>query len=227
MQPGRGSAGKHRIRILAAACVSLALTGCTRRAVPVPPPVLDAAPGTSAPTAIAVLAGGCFWGVQAVFENVRGVIGVTSGYAGGSREDARYDLVATGRTGHAESVRIAFDPAKISYGRLLQVFFSVVHDPTELNRQGPDWGTQYRSAVFYANQDQKRIAEAYIRQLNTANVFGKPLVTRLTPLEAFYPAEPYHQDYVRRHPDSTYVILNDLPKLERLREAFPALAVEH
>jgi peptide-methionine (S)-S-oxide reductase len=198
------------------------MTGCTVFAVPIPPPRVDSSPGATAP-ATAVLAGGCFWGMEAVFERVRGVTDVTSGYAGGGRDDARYDLVSTGRTGHAESVRITYDPAKVSYGQLLHIFFSVAHDPTQLNRQGPDWGTQYRSAVFYAGEEQKRIAEAYIQQLSDAKVLRGKIETKVISLQAFYPAEDYHQDYIQRHPDSTYVVVNDLPKLEQLHKLFPEL----
>jgi peptide-methionine (S)-S-oxide reductase len=188
-----------------------------------PDPVLDA-PLTSAKSEqTAVLAGGCFWGVDAVFKHVKGVIKVTSGYSGGSAGTAQYETVSTGETGHAESVRIIYDPSKISYGQLLKVFFAVAHDPTELNRQGPDSGTQYRSAIFYGDEEQKRIAEAYIDQLNKARVFGKPIVTRVTALKSFYEAEGYHQNYLAQHPDEPYIIFNDLPKVENLRKYYPDL----
>jgi len=171
----------------------------------------------------AVLGGGCFWGVDAVFKHVRGVENVVAGYAGGRAATAHYEVVSAGRTGHAESVKITFDPAKISYGDLLRIFFSVAHDPTQLNRQGPDEGTQYRSVIFYANEDQKQVALAYIDQLNKAKVFRKPIVTQVVPLEAFYPAEGYHQNYLALHPDNPYIVTNDLPKLQNLRKQFPTL----
>src|ERR1051325_947104 len=163
-----------------------------------PAPVVD--PPAATPKATAVLAGGCFWGVEAVFEKLKGVTGVVSGYAGGQAGTAHYEMVGTGRTGHAESVQVTYDPAQISYGKLLQVFFSVAHDPTELNRQGPDEGPQYRSAIFYANEEQKRIAEAYINQLNLAKAYKRKIVTEVAPLTAFYPAEEYHQDFIARNP---------------------------
>jgi peptide-methionine (S)-S-oxide reductase len=171
----------------------------------------------------AVLAGGCFWGVEAVFEGLTGVSDVVSGFAGGERQTAHYDMVSGGTTGHAEAVRITYDPARITYAQLLKVFFLVAHDPTELNRQGPDEGPQYRSAIFYANADQKREAEAAMAGLKTAHTFRRPIVTVVQPLDAFYPAEPYHQDFVRRNPDYPYVVYNDLPKLEHLKTAFPEL----
>jgi peptide-methionine (S)-S-oxide reductase len=171
-----------------------------------------------------VLAGGCFWGVDAVFKHVIGVKNVVAGYAGGSGTTAHYEVVSAGGTGHAESVKITFDPAKISYSDLLRIFFSVAHDPTELNRQGPDTGTQYRSVIFYANEDQKRIALAYIDQLNKAKVFRRPIVTQVVPLKAFYPAEGYHQNYLALHPDNPYIVYNDLPKLQELRKQFPTLS---
>ncbi len=189
-----------------------------------PAPVLD--PPAPTHTATAVVAGGCFWGVEAVFERLKGVTDVVSGYAGGQPSTAHYEMVGTGRTGHAESVRISYDPSQISYGRLLQVFFSVAHDPTQLNRQGPDEGTQYRSAIFYASEDQKRVAEAYIQQLNQAKVFKRPIITKLTPLEGFYPAEDYHQDYIAHNPGNPYVIYNDLPKLSELKKKYPDLVTK-
>jgi peptide-methionine (S)-S-oxide reductase len=172
----------------------------------------------------AVLAGGCFWGVDAVFKHVKGVENVVAGYAGGSAATAHYEVVSAGRTGHAESVKITFDPAKILYSDLLRIFFSVAHDPTQLNRQGPDEGTQYRSVIFYANEDQKQIALAYIDQLNKAGVFRKPIVTQVVPLKAFYPAEGYHQNFLALHPDNPYIVHNDLPKLRKLRKQFPTLS---
>lgn len=171
----------------------------------------------------AVLAGGCFWGVDAVFKHVRGVSKVVSGYAGGSAATAQYELVSSGTTGHAEAVQITYDPAKIAYSQLLRVFFSVAHDPTELNRQGPDTGTQYRSAIFHATAEQKRTALAYIEQLNTAKVFPAPIVTQVAPLQGFYPAEEYHQNFLAQHPNYPYIVFNDLPKLRALQKQFPAV----
>jgi peptide-methionine (S)-S-oxide reductase len=189
----------------------------------IPDPILDAPPTSARGEQTAVLAGGCFWGVDAVFKHVKGVIKVTSGYSGGAANTAQYETVSTGETGHAESVRIIYDPSQVSYGRLLKVFFSVAHDPTELNRQGPDSGTQYRSAIFYGNEEQKRIAEAYIDQLNKAKVFRGRIVTKVTALQSFYEAESYHQDYLANHPDEPYIVINDLPKVENLRKLLPGL----
>jgi peptide-methionine (S)-S-oxide reductase len=186
------------------------------------PPALDNPKEPGAPQT-AVLAAGCFWGVQGVFEHVRGVKKVVSGYAGGERRTAEYETVSTGATGHAESVEITFDPARISYGQLLQIAFSVVHDPTQLNRQGPDVGSQYRSAIFYADTAQQRIAESYIAQLDRAHAFAKKITTDVVPLKGFYPAEGYHQDYLVHHPDALYIEYNDLPKVENLQRAFPDL----
>jgi len=171
----------------------------------------------------AVVAGGCFWGMQAVFQHVKGVISATSGYSGGSATTARYHVVSTGNTGHAESVKIVYDPAQITYGELLRVFFSVAHDPTELNRQGPDEGSQYRSALFYSNEEQKRVAEAYIAQLEKAKVYPRPIVTQVVGFKAFYPAEAYHQNYAANHPDDLYILNNDAPKVENLQKEFPGL----
>ncbi|HXD34625.1 MAG TPA: peptide-methionine (S)-S-oxide reductase MsrA [Pyrinomonadaceae bacterium] len=189
----------------------------------VPDPTEDSALAKQKSREIAVLAGGCFWGVEAVFEHVKGVISVESGYSGGASSTAQYEKVGSGRTGHAESVRITFDPSQVSYGQLLKVFFSVAHDPTELNRQGPDVGTQYRSAIFYANEEQKRVAEAYIAQLNKSKAFDRPVVTQLAALDAFYEAEAYHQDYLAHHPDEPYIVINDMPKVENLRKHLPDL----
>jgi peptide-methionine (S)-S-oxide reductase len=172
---------------------------------------------------VAVFSGGCFWGVQMVFQHVQGVTGVTAGYTGGSGGTANYDEVSTGTTGHAESVRITYDPARVSYGQLLQVFFGVAHDPTELDRQGPDVGTQYRSAIWYATPEQERAARAYIAQLTEAKVFREPIATQVLPLRGFYPAEGYHQDYGLHNPGSPYILINDAPKVARLRERFPGL----
>jgi peptide-methionine (S)-S-oxide reductase len=199
------------------------MAACIARAAVVPPPAVDIPAGDSRQKAVAVLAGGCFWGVEAVFERLKGVKDVVSGYAGGSPNTAHYEMVGAGRTGHAESVQITYDPSQISYGKLLQVYFSVAHDPTELNRQGPDEGTQYRSAIFYKSEEQKRVAEAYIQQLTEAKVFQSPIVTRVVALPAFYPAEEYHQNFIQRNPDNAYVILNDLPKLSQLKKRFPEL----
>jgi len=193
----------------------------------VPDPAVDAALSSKRGEQTAVLAGGCFWGVEAVFEHVKGVIKVTSGYSGGSPNTAQYETVSGGETGHAESVRIVYDPSQISYGRLLKVFFSVAHDPTEVNRQGPDTGTQYRSAIFYGNEEQKRIAVAYIEQLNKAKVFKTRIATKVTALQSFYEAEAYHQDYLAHHPDEPYIVVNDLPKVENLRKLLPGLYREN
>lgn len=171
----------------------------------------------------AVFAGGCFWGVDAVFKHVKGVTDVVSGYSGGAAATAHYEMVSEGTTGHAESVRVHFDPEKVSYRQLLQVFFTVAHDPTELNRQGPDTGTQYRSAIFYTSEEQHRIAQDYIRQLDAAGKFSSPIVTQVVPLQQFYPAEAHHQNYLALHPYQPYIIFNDMPKLANLREQFPAL----
>lgn len=174
----------------------------------------------------AVFAGGCFWGVEAVFEHVRGVTDVKSGYAGGKKENATYDAVSGGDTGHAEAVIVTFDPAKVSYIQLLTVFFSVAHDPTELNKQGPDHGTQYRSAVFFTDQNQKKLAEAYIEAVNKSKAFPQPIVTEVSPLTNFYPAETYHQDYMKKNPDERYIVVNDRPKVNALKVKFPDLYVE-
>jgi len=173
----------------------------------------------------AVLAGGCFWGVDAVFKHVKGVKSVVSGYSGGTRSTAHYEMVSTGTTGQAESVKVTFDPAKISYHQLLRIFFFVAHDPTELNHQGPDWGTQYRSVIFYANAEQHHAALQFIKKLSSDNAFSAPIVTQVVPLHGFYPAEDYHQDFLERHPDNPYIVVNDLPKLDHLRKQFPALYV--
>ena len=170
----------------------------------------------------AVFAGGCFWGVDAVFKHVKGVSSVLSGYAGGNAGTAQYDTVSSGSTGHAESVKVTFDPAQVSYAQLLRIFFSVAHDPTELNRQGPDTGTQYRSAIFYANDEQKQVAQDYIAQLDQAKVFSSRIVTEVTPLKGFYPAEQYHQNFLARNSTYPYIVFNDLPKLRALQKQFPA-----
>jgi len=194
------------------------------KAVKLPTPAFDTPAGSQAARATAVFAGGCFWGVQAVFQHTKGVLNAVSGYAGGAQSTASYDQIGSGRTGHAESVQITYDPALISYGKLLQIYFSVAHDPTTLNRQGPDFGTQYRSAVFYADAGQKQVAEKYIAQLDAAKVFPDSIVTQLTPLSAavaFYPAEAYHQDYATLHPGQAYIARFDLPKIENLKRMMP------
>lgn len=188
-----------------------------------PNPTVDTPLASAKSQETAVVAGGCFWGIQAVFQHVKGVISATSGYSGGSIKNPGYELVSTGDTGHAESVKIVYDPSQITYGQLLRVFFSVAHDPTQLNRQGPDTGTQYRSAIFYTNDGQKRVASAYIAQLEQAKAFPRKIVTQIEPLSAFYPAEGYHQNYAERHPDSLYIMVNDAPKVAHLREQFPDL----
>ena len=187
-----------------------------------PGPAVDPKPA-AAGLQTAVLAGGCFWGVEGVFERLAGVTNVVSGYAGGAKTTAHYEIVETGATGHAESVQITYDPVKISYGTLLKVFFAVAHDPTELNRQGPDEGTQYRSSIFYSTPEQKTVADAYIRQLDAARIFSRPIVTTVVPLEGFYPAEGYHQHFLDRNPTYPYIVYNDLPKLDHLKKEFPEL----
>jgi peptide-methionine (S)-S-oxide reductase len=209
--------------IILTAAVVWACSSATASATAIPDPAFDAPLASAKGEQTAVLAGGCFWGVEAVFEHVKGVTDVRSGYSGGSAATAQYEKVGTGETGHAESVRITYDPSQISYGQLLKVFFSVAHDPTELNRQGPDSGTEYRSAVFYANDEQKRIAQAYIDQLNRAKVFGRPIVTQVAALQSFNEAEAYHQDYLTHHPDEPYIVINDQPKIDNLRKQLPGL----
>lgn len=201
----------------------LALAGNVFAAGMLADPVVDEPKASKQGQATAVVAGGCFWGIEAVFKHVKGVTGATSGYSGGSATTAHYEIVGSGLTGHAESVEVRYDPAQITYGQLLRVFFSVAHDPTQLNRQGPDVGTQYRSAIFYANPEQQRIAQAYIAQLQAAKSFPQPIVTEVVPLKAFYSAEDYHQNYVVRHPENMYIVINDLPKIAALRTQFPDL----
>jgi len=185
-----------------------------------PPPALDVAPSGSG-MQTAVFAGGCFWGVQGVFEHVKGVTRAVSGYAGGSVVDPGYEQVSSGRTGHAEAVSVTFDPSRVSYGKLLQIFFSVALDPTQIDRQGPDWGTQYRSELFVSDPEQERVARAYLAQLEAAHVFTRPIATRIDPAGQFYPAEAYHQDYLDRHPDAPYIAINDMPKVRSLQTLFP------
>lgn len=193
----------------------------------VPAPTVDAPLAAQADTRSAVFAGGCFWGMQWVFEHVRGVEDVTSGYAGGAADTAHYARVSAGNTGHAESVRVRYDPSRVSYGQLLRIYFSVATDPTERDRQGPDVGAQYRSVLFVADPQQQRIAEAYIRQLGSAGAFDAPIVTRVVPLKGFYPAEEYHQDYARLHPHALYIVVNDAPRISRFRKQLPDLFREH
>jgi peptide-methionine (S)-S-oxide reductase len=211
----------HSYRRFLFISLGLPLAALSLSAAGFPAPAVDTAPVVGKQTATAVMAGGCFWGVEAVFERLKGVSNVVSGFAGGAKGTAHYDMVSTGTTGHAESVEITYDPSQITYGKLLQVFFAVAHDPTTLNRQGPDSGTQYRSAIFYSNDEQKRVAEAYIKQLNEAKVFSRPIVTQVVPLTGFYAAEAYHQHFIDHNPDYPYVVYNDLPKLEQLKKQFP------
>jgi peptide-methionine (S)-S-oxide reductase len=206
------------IGALAIAAFMGAPSRATEDAVVIPPPAMDVPPAEGLQTA--VVSGGCFWGVQGVFQHTKGIASAVSGYAGGSQLTATYEQVSTGTTGHAESVQIKFDPKKISYGKILQIFFSVAHDPTQLNRQGPDSGTQYRSAIFTTSDDQKKVAEAYIAQLNAAKVYPKPIVTKISSLQGFFPAEAYHQDYLTLHPNQPYIAYNDLPKVESLKKIF-------
>ena len=210
---------------LAAMIVAIAATGCGVNAEtlnkPIPAPAVDT-PASAGPSQdVAVLAGGCFWGMQGMFEHVKGVKKVVAGYAGGERSTAHYEMVSTETTGHAESIEITFDPKQITYGRLLQLYFSVAHDPTQLNRQGPDSGPSYRSEIFFRTPEQERIARAYIAQLNDAHVLSSPIVTRVEPLKAFYAAEDYHQDYLVHHPQQPYIVFNDLPKIAALKRAYP------
>lgn len=192
-----------------------------------PKPVVDAPLAAKAGKQTVVLAGGCFWGVQGVFEHVKGVASAVSGYAGGYVKDPSYETVSTGLTGHAESVQVTYDPAQISFGQLMMIYFSVAHDPTQLNRQGPDTGSQYRSAVFYSNEEQKKIAEAYVTQLEAAKIYPEKIVTKISPFSAFYPAENYHQDYLKNNPNNPYIVFNDLPKIVNLKRDFPALYREY
>jgi peptide-methionine (S)-S-oxide reductase len=209
---------------LAVAAFAIAPSLAAEQAVIIPAPTADAQSTGAIQTA--VLAGGCFWGVQGVFQHTAGVVNAVSGYAGGSKATADYNTVSRGTTGHAESVEIKFDPKQISYGKILQIYFSVAHDPTQLNRQGPDSGTQYRSAIFTTNDEQKKVAEAYIAQLNAAKVYKKPIVTTVGKLDAFYPAEAYHQDYLTLHPTQPYIAYNDIPKVENLKKIFAENYIE-
>jgi peptide-methionine (S)-S-oxide reductase len=209
---------------LAIAALAVAPAWAAEDAVIIPAPTADVQSASGIQTA--VLAGGCFWGVQGVFQHTAGVVNAVSGYSGGSKANADYNKVSTGSTGHAESVEIKYDPNKISYGKILQIFFSVAHDPTQLNRQGPDSGTQYRSAIFTTSDEQKKVAEAYIAQLNAAKVYRRPIVTKVGALEAFYPAEAYHQDYLTLHPNQPYIAYNDIPKVENLKKIFAENYIE-
>jgi peptide-methionine (S)-S-oxide reductase len=212
-------------RSIPAGLLFAAITACA--APLIPPPATDVSLAAKPGKETAVFAGGCFWGVQSVFERVKGVLATTAGYSGGSAATASYRQVVTETTGHAESVEVVFDPSRITYGQLLRIFFSVAHDPTELNRQGPDVGTSYRSAIFYVNDAQKRLATAYIAQLDAAKVFPKPIVTEVTPLKAFYRAEDYHQDYAYYNPDNPYIEVCDRPKIAALKQQFPELFVDY
>jgi peptide-methionine (S)-S-oxide reductase len=200
-----------------------ATLACQAGGTPVPAPVADEAKAAAPAKETAVVAGGCFWGIQAVFQHVKGVISATSGYSGGSVKNPDYETVSSGLSGHAESVQIVYDPSQVTYGELLRVFFSVAHDPTEMNRQGPDEGTQYRSVIFYGNDEQKRIAEAYIAQLTQAKVYRSKIATQVTPMKAFYPAEGYHQNYAKLHPNAPYIVYNDAPKVANLQKEFPEM----
>jgi peptide-methionine (S)-S-oxide reductase len=205
--------------------LTLRLASANDRAVALPDPQVDAPLAKAPGEATAVIAGGCFWGIQAVFQHVRGVSSAVSGYAGGEASTAHYEVVGTGMTGHAESVKITYDPSQISYGQLLKVFFSVAHDPTQLNRQGPDQGTQYRSAIFYGGEEQKRIADAYVSQLQQGKAFPRSIVTQIVPLKGFYQAEGYHQNYATLHPNDPYIMINDAPKVDHLKQQFPQLYI--
>jgi peptide-methionine (S)-S-oxide reductase len=222
-QFSRLSLGIAAIGALAIAGFVAAPSLAAEDAVIIPAPAMDA-PADGVQTV--VLSGGCFWGVQGVFQHTAGVVNAVSGYAGGNKSTAQYDTVSTGTTGHAESVQVKYDPKKISYGKLLQIFFSVAHDPTQLNRQGPDSGTQYRSAIWTTTPEQKKVTDAYIAQLNAAKVYSKPIVTKVGPLEGFYPAEAYHQDYLTLHPSQPYIAYNDIPKVENLKKIFAENYIE-
>ena len=219
---------KHPMSVLLFLVIAISsIIGCNRASAAsasLPKPNVDETTHKDKETA--VFAGGCFWGIQAVFQHVKGVVSATSGYSGGSAKSAEYETVSTGATGHAEAVQVVYDPTQVSYGQLLQVFFSVAHDPTELNRQGPDTGTQYRSAIFYSSDEQKRIAEAYIAQLTAVNSFRHPIVTQVVPLQGFYQAEAYHQNYATLHPNNLYIVMNDAPKVANLKKQLPELYVQ-
>ena len=211
----------HRSLAAFALGVAATLPSFTLGAGPLPAPAQDIPAASVKAPQKAVFAGGCFWGVEAVFRHTKGVTAAVSGYAGGPAKAADYETVSTGMTGHAESVEVTYDPSQVSYGELLRVFFSVAHDPTQLNRQGPDYGTQYRSAIFYTSEDQKRVAQTYVEQLTKTKAFGSPIVTQIVALPAFYPAEAYHQNYLAMHRTQPYIVMHDLPKLAQLKEQFP------
>lgn len=216
------------IRLASVIMLAMFMTfGDSAQALPIPPAAVDVPLAAKPGQETAVFAGGCFWGTQAVFERVKGVVKTTVGYSGGSAETATYQQVITEKTGHAESVEVVYDPSRITYGQLLRIFFSVAHDPTQLNRQGPDVGPSYRSAIFYTNAEQKRIAEAYIAQLDAAKVFPKKIVTEVTPLKGFYRAEEYHQDFALKNPDNPYIQICDRPKIAALKQQFPELFVNY
>jgi peptide-methionine (S)-S-oxide reductase len=218
-----GTGGVLLLKKIVPFSILLAASCCFARSnAPFPDPAIDA-PASEHGKQTAVLAGGCFWGMEAVFDRLKGVTNVVSGFAGGEKSTAQYETVSTGATGHAESVKITYDPSQITYGQLLKVYFSVAHDPTELNRQGPDTGTQYRSAIFYTDDEQRKIAEAYIQQLNAAKVYKRPIVTQVTRLNGFYPAESYHQHYLQNHPNEPYIVYNDIPKLLALKKEYPQM----
>ncbi len=220
----RFALGAAALSALAIAAFAVMPSRAAEDAVKIPPPATDAQASEGLQTA--VVAGGCFWGVQGVFQHTAGIKSAVSGYAGGSLTNPTYEQVSSGTTGHAESVQIKYDPKQISYGKILQIFFSVVHDPTQLNRQGPDSGTQYRSAIFTTSDEQKKVADAYIAQLNAAKVYPRPIVTKVGPLQSFFPAEAYHQDYLTLHPNQPYIAYNDLPKVENLKRLFADNYVE-
>ena len=213
----------YRISVMLVTVLAVAISCRAGSGTAVPAPAVDQPKAASPAKQTAVIAGGCFWGIQAVFQHVKGVISATSGYSGGSVNHPDYQMVSSGRTGHAESVKIVYDPSKVTYGELLRVFFSVAHDPTELNRQGPDEGTQYRSIIFYGDDEQKKIADAYIAQLDQAHVYSQKIVTQVVPFQAFYPAEAYHQNYAIQHPNDPYIMYNDAPKVADLHKEFPEL----
>ena len=218
---------RHAVWLAAVLVLGFAQGARPQTPVRIPAPQNDVSLASKPGKQAAVFAGGCFWGTQSVFERVKGVVATTAGYAGGSASTATYDQVTTETTGHAESVKVVYDPSKITFGKLLQVFFSVVHDPTQLNRQGPDVGTSYRSAIFFTDEEQRNISTAYIAQLNAAGVFRKPIVTQVTPLKGFFDAESYHQDYALHNPDNPYILVCDRPKIEVLRKEFPELFQEY
>ena len=216
----------HLFAVLAVLPAALAIAcGSAGAAVKIPDPKENVALAASPARDTAVFAGGCFWGIQAVFQHVKGVISATSGYAGGAMKDPTYERVSDGDTGYAESVEVIYDPSQVTYGQLLKVFFSVAHDPTELNHQGPDWGTQYRSAIFFNGATQEKLAKSYIAQLGEAKAYPKPIVTQVAPLTKFYAAEGYHQDYLNKHPTQPYIVINDIPKVEALKAQLPELYV--